>query len=60
LNKELENHEQVSKMIILPEEWTIANGLLTPTLKIKRKMIDTAFGGQYEAWNRYADDIIFT
>jgi long-chain acyl-CoA synthetase len=59
LNKELENHEQVSKMIILPEEWTIANGLLTPTLKIKRKMIDTAFGGQYEAWNRYADNIIF-
>ena len=58
INKSLENHEQLSKIIILPEEWTIANGLLTPTLKIKRKVVDATFGEQYEAWSRAKDPII--
>jgi long-chain acyl-CoA synthetase len=58
INKGLENHEQLSKIIILPEEWTIANGLLTPTLKIKRKVVDATFGEQYEAWSRSKEPII--
>ena len=58
INKSLENHEQLSKIIILPEEWTIANGLLTPTLKIKRKVVDATFGEQYEAWSRAKEPII--
>ncbi len=59
VNKSLEQHEHISKLIVLPDEWTIANGLLTPTLKIKRKMIDAAFGDQYENWSRGKEDIIF-
>ncbi len=59
VNKGLQSHEQLSKMIVLAEEWTIPNGLLTPTLKIKRKMIDAAFGNSYEAWSRYNNSIIF-
>jgi long-chain acyl-CoA synthetase len=59
VNKTLEQHEHLSKLVILPEEWTIANGLLTPTLKIKRKMIDAAFSDQYEGWIRMHDHIVF-
>ncbi|MES2371966.1 MAG: AMP-binding protein [Bacteroidota bacterium] len=59
VNKTLEQHEHLSKLVILPEEWTIANGLLTPTLKIKRKMIDAAFGDQYEVWIKMNDHIVF-
>ena len=59
INQHLESHEQVSKMIILPEEWTIDNGLLTPTLKIKRKTIDLVFGEQYEGWSKYPEALIF-
>ena len=59
VNKGLQNHEQLSKMIVLAEEWTIPNGLLTPTLKIKRKMIDAAFGNSYENWSSYPNNIIF-
>ncbi len=59
VNKSLENHEQVSKLILLPDEWTIVNGLLTPTLKIKRKMVDEAFGAQYESWSHVTGRVIF-
>lgn len=59
VNNGLEHHEQLSRLIILPDEWTVANGLLTPTLKIKRKMIDASFGHQYEGWSRVSGNIIF-
>ena len=59
VNNGLEQHERLSKLIVLPEEWTVLNGLLTPTLKIKRKMIDAAFSGLYETWSRAKDPVIF-
>lgn len=59
VNKSLEHHEQLSKLIVLAEEWTIQNGLLTPTLKIKRKMVDACFGEQYSIWSKTPDTIIF-
>jgi long-chain acyl-CoA synthetase len=31
--------EQVKKFELLPHEWTIDSGELTPTLKLKRKVI---------------------
>ena len=39
VNQELASHEKVSSIFITPE-WTIESGLLTPTLKIKRKKIE--------------------
>lgn len=59
VNSGLEHHEHLSKLIVLPEEWTITNGLLTPTLKIKRKMIDASFADQYESWSRRAGVVVF-
>jgi long-chain acyl-CoA synthetase len=59
VNKTLEQHEHLSKIIILPEECTTANGLLTPTLKIKRKMIDAKFGEKYEEWSKESEAVLF-
>ncbi len=38
-NQHFGNWEQIKKPIILPDEFTIENGELTPTLKMKRKVI---------------------
>lgn len=59
INQRLEHHEQLAKMIICKQEWTIQNGLLTPTLKIKRKNIDAQYGERYADWYRATEIIVF-
>ena len=39
LNKGLGETEKIKKHVLLADEWSIANGMLTPTLKAKRKVI---------------------
>jgi len=58
-NSQLEHHERLSKVIVVGEEWTISNGLLTPTLKIKRKAVDASFGDQYIPWSQEEKQVIW-
>ncbi|MCI0494222.1 long-chain fatty acid--CoA ligase, partial [candidate division KSB1 bacterium] len=39
LTKELARFEQVKKFTLMPREFTIADDELTPTLKVKRKVV---------------------
>jgi long-chain acyl-CoA synthetase len=38
-NKFFGQVEQLKRVVLLPQEWTVDNGELTPTLKLKRKII---------------------
>ena len=38
-NSELQSYAKIKKFAILPEDFTVENGALTPTLKVKRKVI---------------------
>ena len=40
LNNEFSNPEQIKKFVILPRDFTIDDGELTPTLNIRRKQIN--------------------
>lgn len=44
LNAELEPHQRLSQLIVTAETWEVDNGLLTPTLKLKRDAIEGRFG----------------
>ena len=48
INAHLGKWEQVKKIELTPEIWTEDNGLLTPTLKLKRKAIKEHFIKLYE------------
>jgi len=47
-NKFFNHVEQVKKFELLPHEWTIDSGELTPTLKLKRKVIMEKYKGAVE------------
>jgi long-subunit acyl-CoA synthetase (AMP-forming) len=57
VNKQLESHQKLDHLIVLKEEWTIENGLLTPTMKIKRAEIEAKFNDYLE--QELSDKIIW-
>ena len=59
INPELEKHERIQKLVVLKEDWTIENGLLTPTMKIKRNPIEDKYSPHYEAWYNHTESIVF-
>jgi long-chain acyl-CoA synthetase len=46
--KSFPGYAKVRKIALLPELWTVENGLLTPTLKIKRNVILKRYSAEYE------------
>jgi long-subunit acyl-CoA synthetase (AMP-forming) len=51
VNKQIADYEQLKMLVIAKEAWSIENGYLTPTMKIKRSRIE--FGVQHEVENWY-------
>ena len=54
--KDLSPYEQVKKIVLLPAEFTIQSGELTPSLKIKRRVVAEQFKAEIE--NMYNGDSI--
>ena len=48
MNKELGAWEQIKKFELTPEEWTVDTGLVTPTLKLKRKVLMEKYKHLYQ------------
>ncbi|SDU04177.1 long-chain acyl-CoA synthetase [Pseudomonas pohangensis] len=46
INSELPPWERMPQMFVTKQEWSIANGLLTPTMKLRRKQIEA----RYRPW----------
>ena len=49
VNAVLESHERLDCILVCPEPWTIENGMLTPTLKLKRDRIEAVYAARVEA-----------
>jgi long-chain acyl-CoA synthetase len=56
VNTTLEKHEQLQAAVILVNNWTIENGLMTPSMKVKRNAVEKLHAPKYLEWyNRKAD-----
>jgi long-chain acyl-CoA synthetase len=48
VNERLEPHEQIAKLVVVKDAWTIDNGIMTPTMKVKRNEIEKRYAALIE------------
>jgi len=59
INPTLEKHEKIEKAVVMKEDWTIENGLMTPTLKIKRSHVEKIHSPMYRSWFDEDERVLF-
>jgi long-chain acyl-CoA synthetase len=59
INNRLEHFEKLEKAIVLKKEWTVENGLLTPSLKLKRNELEKIYVPHYAQWYGKEDIVIW-
>lgn len=50
MNTKLESHEQIKGVLMIKDPWSIDNGILTPTLKIKRHILEQKYHDVGQNW----------
>ena len=58
-NAQLVAHERLRMLVVALEPWSIENGCLTPTMKLKRSAIETAVEPQVEVWYGRSEPIVW-
>ena len=59
INPLLEKFEMLEKIVIMKESWTIANGMITPTLKVKRNEIEKIHLPKYPKWFEKEETVVW-
>ena len=49
-NAALDPHERLQLAVLVKEPWTVENGSLTPTMKIKRSVIENRYAPHVDGW----------
>lgn len=49
-NKTFDDHERIDCLVLVQEAWTVENSFLTPTLKIRRNIIEENYMKNAESW----------
>ena len=52
VNAQLDAHERVNFIVVAEGPWTIANGMLTPTMKIRRNVLERCYEAFVEDWRQ--------
>lgn len=58
INETLDPHERIAKIVVTKEVWSVDNGFLTPTLKVKRNVIEKCYEPNLEGWLSVRETVI--
>lgn len=58
VNQDLEDHEKIAKLVVVPEPWSIESGFLTPTLKVRRSEIEQFYADAVAAAALHRDQLL--
>ncbi|RLD66353.1 MAG: AMP-dependent synthetase [Bacteroidetes bacterium] len=58
VNTKLHLYERLNKLLVISEKWSLENGILTPTNKIKRNVINETYKHLFEEWYNEKNRII--
>jgi long-chain acyl-CoA synthetase len=58
-NRHLDHHEQVAYLAIADGPWTVSNGFLTPTLKLKRPLAEARYQGLAAEWSARHQPVVW-
>lgn len=59
VNATLEEHEKLAYAVIVKDQWTMENGFLTPTMKIKRNVIEERYLPYADDWQKRRESVIW-
>ena len=50
VNDGLDPHEQLDFLAVVSDPWTVDNGFITPTMKVKRNIIEKTYEPRVDRW----------
>ena len=53
-NEAFGSYERIKKFYLVPEEWSIQSGELTPSMKLKRRILHEKYAAQIDAFYKEA------
>ena len=59
INAKLDPHEQLECLVAVTTAWTVENGFVTPTMKVKRNRIEEVYSAMYERWTGERKKVIW-
>jgi len=59
INAHLDPHEQMDCLVAVKTPWTVDNGFITPTFKVKRNRVEEIYGPQLEGWVEQRKKVVF-
>ncbi|MGA5589212.1 AMP-binding protein [Pseudomonas siliginis] len=59
VNAALDKHERLHRLVVVKDNWAVDNGFLTPTLKIKRNVIEDRYGERFEEWSARSEAVLW-
>ncbi|MEV3836847.1 AMP-binding protein [Aeromonas dhakensis] len=51
VNEQLESHAKIRGILVVKSPWNIENGVLTPTMKIRRHLLEQKYANLGDAWS---------